>query len=89
MSAVLITYDLNTPGKKYDDLYDKIKAIGAWWHYLDSTWIVATTLTPSQVMDRLKPTIDSNDAVLVIDITSDIYSGWLTKDAWDWLAKHV
>ena len=50
MSALLITYDLNAPGQKYDDLYQEIKDLGStWWHYLDSTWVVKTTLTPDQV----------------------------------------
>jgi hypothetical protein len=42
MSALLITYDLNSPGRKYDALHDEIKALGAWWHYMESTWIVVT-----------------------------------------------
>ncbi|MDO5084616.1 MAG: hypothetical protein Q4D89_14620 [Arachnia propionica] len=58
MSALLISYDLNKPGQKYDDLYEKIKALGTWWHYLDSTWIVVSSLSPSQAFDRLKPALD-------------------------------
>lgn len=89
MSALLITYDLNKPGQNYDKLYEKIKELGTWWHYLDSTWIVVSTLTPSQAFDRLKPTLDESDRVLVLNITGDTYSGWLTETAWDWLKMHV
>lgn len=89
MSALLITYDLNKPGQNYDDLYKAIKALGAWWHYLDSTWIVASSLTPSQAFDRLKPAIDSSDRVLILNVTGDSYSGWLTQEAWDWLKKYL
>ncbi|GAC69413.1 hypothetical protein [Gordonia soli] len=89
MSALLISYDLNKPGQKYDDLYEKIKALGPWWHYLDSTWIVVSSLSPSQALDRLKPALDDSDSVLVVDISGDSYSGWLPQKAWDWLRKHV
>lgn len=80
----LITYDLNRPGKNYEDLYKAIKAIGTWWHYLDSTWLVETSLTPQQVWERLAPVVDKTDRVLVVKVTSS-NSGWLTQEAWDWL----
>lgn len=89
MGAILITYDLKKPGQKYEQLHENIKALGTWWHYLDSTWIVVTSLTPSQVFDMLKPSVDADDRVLVVNISDDSYSGWLTQKAWDWLKKHV
>lgn len=89
MSAVLITYDLNKPGQNYSALHDKIKSLGPWWHYLESTWIVSTTKTPSQVWDHISSAVDKSDRALVIDITLDRYSGWLPKAAWEWLAKYV
>ncbi|GEN80219.1 hypothetical protein [Actinotalea fermentans] len=89
MAALLITYDLNKPGQNYDSLYEKIRELGTWWHYLDSTWIVVSSLSPSQAFDRLKPSMDASDRMLVLDITKDTYSGWLTQAAWDWLNAHV
>lgn len=89
MSALLISYDLNKPGQNYNELYEKIKALGTWWHYLDSTWIVESSLTPSQAFDRLKPSLDDSDSVLIMNITGDNYSGWLSQGAWNWLGKHV
>jgi hypothetical protein len=89
MSALLISYDLNKPGQNYNELYEKIKELGTWWHYLDSTWIVVSSLTQSQAFDRLKPTLDDSDSVLIVNITGDSYSGWLPQEAWDWLGKHV
>ena len=89
MSALLISYDLNKPGQNYDKLYAKIKELRTWWHYLDSTWIVVSALTPSQAFERLKPVLDKSDSVLIVNVTGDSYSGWLPQDAWDWLRKHV
>jgi len=67
--TVLIGYDLNRPGQDYSDLSAKIKSFGAWWHCLDSTWIVKTELAPVQVRDALLPLLDANDEVFVVDIT--------------------
>jgi hypothetical protein len=48
-----------------------------------------SSLTQSQAFDRLKPTLDDSDSVLIVNITGDSYSGWLPQEAWDWLGKHV
>ncbi len=89
MSALLITYDLNKPGQDYSDLYEKIKGLGTWWHYLDSTWIVVASLSPTQAFDRLKLALDASDSMLILNITGDTYAGWLTEEAWAWIRKHV
>lgn len=69
MNTILIGYDLNKAGQDYGNLIDKIKSLGAWWHHLDSTWLVRTSRTPVEVRDALKPHIDANDELLVIDVT--------------------
>lgn len=85
MKTLLITYDLNKLGQKYDELYEVIKNIGVWWHYLDSTWLVRTNLNVNQVSDKMLGVLDDNDHFLVIDITGDSMQGWLPQKAWDWI----
>jgi hypothetical protein len=90
VSCLLITYDLNKPGQKYDDLYEAIKGLGHnWWHYLDSTWLVAGSLTPDQAVERLMGVLDSSDRLLVIDVKGDAHQGYLLQDAWDWINKYM
>jgi hypothetical protein len=90
MSALLISYDLNRPGQGYSDLHEAIKSLGtSWWHYLDSTWIVSTSLTPTQAFAKLQPTVDTNDSIFIVDITADTNAGWLPAKAWEWIKKHV
>lgn len=84
----LISYDLNRPGQNYKDLHDAIKELGAWWHYLDSTWLIDTRLGASEIYRRLSPHMDKNDRVLIISVGSD-YNGWLTQDAWDWINERL
>ncbi len=84
----LITYDLNKAGQDYNSLYEAIKSLGSWAHYLDSTWFVDTSSSASEIRDKLTAIMDKNDYLFVSRITKD-YAGWLKKDAWTWLTKHV
>lgn len=62
-----ICYDLNRPGQNYAGLIDAIKKLSSnWWHCLDSTWLVRTSLTTEQVRDKLSPHMDKNDELLVM-----------------------
>lgn len=84
----LITYDLNKTGQDYKSLYEAIKSLGSWAHYLDSTWFVDTCSSPESIRDTLMKSMDSNDSLFISRITKS-YSGWLNKDAWTWLSEHV
>ena len=88
MSTMIVGYDLNKPGKDYDGLIEKLKSFGAWWHHLDSTWLVKTEMSPVELRDALKPYLDSTDELLVIDVSgaarawvgfSDRASAWLKE----------
>ncbi|WP_404474194.1 hypothetical protein [Microbacterium aerolatum] len=88
MATLLIGYDLNKQ-KNYPDLYDAIKGLdSAWWHHLDSTWLVVTGHTAKQARDILVKHLDGDDELLVIDVTdrdrawggfNDKGSGWLNS----------
>lgn len=67
--TLLVAYDLNRPEADYPGLIDAIKKQGAWWHHLDSLWLVNTNLSPGEMRDVLKPFVDTNDELLVIDVT--------------------
>jgi hypothetical protein len=86
MSTLLIGYDLNAPGKDYAELHAAIKAQGtAWWHHLDSTWLVRTERTPAEVRSNLKEHLDANDELIVIDVSrrSRAWSGFNARgSAW-------
>ena len=88
MRAYSITYDLKHPGRDYSGLYVAIKSCGPWWHYLESTWIVVTNETSVQVWNRIAPTIDKNDFLLIIEVKNN-KEGWLPNDAWDWLNQNI
>ena len=84
-----INYDLKKPGRDYSGLYEAIKSsCGAWWHYLDSTWLVDTTRSSASIWELLKPHVDQNDNMLIVGVTSD-YNGWLSKEAWSWIDSRL
>ncbi|WP_030529782.1 hypothetical protein [Phycicoccus jejuensis] len=91
MATKLICYDLNRPHQEYDELIDAIKGLGPWWRHLDSTWVVRTSLSTSQIRDQLASLMDGDDELLVVDVTSRprAWRGfsaraarWL-RDTWD------
>ena len=52
-------YDLDKPGQNYEKVWDEIKSLSsAYWHKLDSTWLVVTSLTATLVRDRVWAVMD-------------------------------
>jgi hypothetical protein len=90
MNTILIGYDLNASGQNYDDLIAAIKGLGTWWHGLDSTWIVKSSLSAADVRDLLRSEIDDNDELLVVDITGDAAAWYGFSDkASQWLIENL
>lgn len=90
MNTLMIGYDLNAAGQRYEDLIEKLKSLGAWWHHLDSTWLLKTSLTAKQMRDELKQYLDSNDELLVIDVTGQSWaSQGFSERANSWLTSNL
>jgi hypothetical protein len=54
MAIYVVGYDIHPKaGETYDELIKAIKSIGSWWHCLDSTWLVKSDLSATDVRDRL------------------------------------
>ncbi|OII27541.1 hypothetical protein [Frigoribacterium sp. MCBA15_019] len=90
MAVVLLSYDLNVPGQKYEQLIEKIKALGTWAHPLKSVWLVAgPTLTASGVFTDLRKIIDNSDRLMTVDVTGETIYGWLNKDVNAWISRNL
>ena len=89
MKVLLISYDLKSkPIDQYINLYETIKKADVWWHYLESTWLVATELNPKEWYDKIVSQIHKNDKLLIIEVKPNYY-GWLTPEAWEWIQKYL
>jgi hypothetical protein len=86
--AYLVSYDLRKPRRNYKGLLEELERSPGWWHYLDSTWLIVTSENADQLYRRLKIHIDESDSLLIIQVSGD-YQGWLPKEAWTWIGKHV
>ncbi|QQL51003.1 hypothetical protein [Mucilaginibacter ginkgonis] len=89
MSEVYVVgYDLNKPGQNYAGLMEELKKSPSWWHYLDSTWLIYTKESATQLRDRILNCVDNSDRLLVMEVTKN-YSGWLPQEAWTWISNHL
>jgi hypothetical protein len=68
--TVLIAYDIH-PGQRqeYHDLIEAIQSFGAWWHHLETVWIVRSDKKPEEIRDKLALFIGADDQLLVVEIT--------------------
>jgi len=82
--VLIVTYNLKGAATSYTQFYESLKAQGAWWHYMPSTWLIFTNKTPEEMTAALRTHIQTGDH-LFIGTLQDGYNGWLPKDAWDWL----
>jgi CRISPR/Cas system-associated endoribonuclease Cas2 len=85
--ALLITYDLNNETRR-PPIVEKIKAIGSWARLSESSYAVGTSLSPTQVHDRLKPLLDSDDHIYILTLSRP-WTGYGPKDVNAWLEANL
>lgn len=87
MKTYLISYDLIRPetSSDYINLINAIKSAGHWAKPLESLWLIKSDLTSVQIRDALMRFIDNNDKLLVIEVTNDWASFWLTAAVVKWM----
>ena len=91
MSTLLISYDLMSPEtrKDYKELIDCIKSF-PWAKPLYSVWFIKTDKSCSEVRDELKLRVDSNDKILVIDVTGKPWATYnFPKEVLDWMHSNL
>jgi hypothetical protein len=86
----MVSYDLNAPGQKYDNLIEEIKSslTQAWAKPLESLFLIQTTESVGAAYERFKAKLDANDEILVMKICRP-HQGWLDKQIHDWINNHV
>lgn len=91
MATYLIGYDLTDKAEDaYTELEQAIKSLGStWWHHLDSTWIVVTELSATEVRDKLTPHLKSNDKILVVKSGREAAWRGFNDRGSTWLKDHL
>jgi len=85
-----VNYDLNKTGQNYDALITYLKSHQTWAKPLKSSFFVKTTLTAGALREGAQKYIDSNDDLIVVDVTGRSWSSWgLPKEVTDWLYTNL
>ncbi len=82
----MVTYDFNT-GEIPQSFFDKLIGLGPWWHYINGTWLLSTEFAAADIYSLLQPYLDNNVHLLIAEMGPEM-TGWLPKDAWDWIFKN-
>jgi hypothetical protein len=83
MACYIISYDLVSPGRNYDQLYGAIKSYTGWARINESVWAVVTEKTAVTIRDHLALYIDGNDRIFVLK--SGVEAAWrnsICKNEW-------
>jgi hypothetical protein len=87
-TSKIISYDLCSSGKNYDDLYEYIKNFPKWAHITESTWFISSELSCVDIRDAITKITDSDDRIFVAELTG--VAAWrnlLCKS--DYLKEHL
>jgi len=83
--VLLIAYDLHNPGRDYDDVIKTIKTAPSYTHPQGSVWLIDTSASPSDWVDKLAAAGDPNDEYFVTRLAHN-WAGLNTdQDAVRWL----
>jgi hypothetical protein len=88
MSIYSVSFDLEKLGENCDGLINELKKCSDWCWPFATQCLVATSETAQQLTERLRRALGADNGLLVIGVSSN-YSGWLGKDIWFWLNKHL
>lgn len=71
MNNLFISYDLISPGQRYDKVTEEIKKHGAWAKVHLSLFYVNSSQSAEQFAKNVWSVMDSNDKLIVIDATNN------------------
>ena len=88
MPALLVTYDLSSPGQKHAKVLEKVRSFGGWAKLSESSYAITTSLTPNQVYSQFESLLDSNDTIWIISLKKP-YSSFGSKKVIEWLDTNL
>lgn len=80
---IIIIYKVEGDDKS---VKDNIKSLGAWFNYLQGSFLLMTTLDVEEIYKKIG-TNKTGDRFLVMEVELKSYWGILPSDAWDWLKQ--
>ncbi|MUV40611.1 hypothetical protein [Levilactobacillus brevis] len=85
----IISYDLDEPGQKYEQVKKTIKSFGGSYIKIQkSVWLVRTSLSPDDMCNQLQHTMDKNDSLFVCELVHN-YQGLASKETWKFIRENI
>jgi hypothetical protein len=88
-NTYVVDYDLRKPGQQYAALFAKLKSY-PWCHPLESSWLIVSNLSASQLVDELRTAMDANDSLFVARVNGT--NDWCSFNAPEvnaWINDHM
>lgn len=83
LHCFIISYDLCTPDRSYDDLFSVLRSFTSWGRLTESSWAVVTSESYVEVRDKIWRVMGGNDRLIVIQSgRSAAWSNVLANDEW-------
>lgn len=90
MKTFLITYTLGRFEELYPKISAKIKSYPKWARISQSTWLIQTDESVSEVRSDLKATINEDGTILVIDVSSSAWATFaISKNVTNWMKENI
>jgi hypothetical protein len=86
MNFFLVTFSLRNQARDYNQFFVALRGNALqWWHFIEQTCVITTTLDIRSLTNALLPYIEATDSLLIIPMTPHQMQGWLPTNAWEWL----
>ena len=87
----MVTYDLNKQGQNYEKVIQAIKdsSTGVWCSFWKSSYLIKSNYpTANDIFKNIKPYIDNNDKIIVIEVKNNM-QGWLGEKEWAYIHDNI
>lgn len=92
MKTFLISYDLGAPEthNDYVVLSSHLKSLYvSWARPVKSVWIIKSNKNAEEIRDEIKSVFDSNDKLIVVEMSGDWGTYNILKEITDWMKNNI
>ena len=90
MNHLLVSYDLIAPGRNYESIRGFLESHVNWAKPVQSLYLVKANKTAESLRNELNAYLDTNDKVIVVDVTKDA-AAWkgLSDQISSWIKANI
>ena len=85
----IVSYDLQMPGQKYEELIELIKKEGSWARLGGSAYLIESNSSATELRDRYKTVLDGNDKLYVGQVKTPAAWTGMTEGVSKWIKKKL